>query len=163
MSNIYAQNNLKTNTWDINLQNLDSNYVDLHIGFSDQFSTIQFTNLQFGYELKQEDNIKQYEIYPSPGGKYIRTDQPYLITKRINFSPDNTYTLYLWCENNSIRSETNFEFTTPKPLQPFSSWTWDGIKWNSPLPYPEDDQRYLWDEETHQSDNTKGWVLIETS
>lgn len=53
-----------------------------------------------------------------------------------------------------------------------NSWTLDPTtgRWNSPLPRPEvtRDQvvagiGYIWNEELYQSDNTKGWVLVEPS
>lgn len=56
--------------------------------------------------------------------------------------------------------------------QPYVSWSLnetDG-QWYPPIPRPnltdselESGACYLWDENTYQSDNTKGWVLIEPS
>jgi hypothetical protein len=36
------------------------------------------------------------------------------------------------------------------PPQPYPSWTLneDTCQWSSPIPYPTDDKRYAWDEET---------------
>lgn len=41
------------------------------------------------------------------------------------------------------------------PPQPFASWTLDEetCLWNSPVPYPKDDNRYIWDE------STTSWVV----
>lgn len=52
-------------------------------------------------------------------------------------------------------------FIRPKP---YSSWNLDSstAEWISPIPYPTDGKDYSWDEELHQSDNTKGWVLKES-
>jgi hypothetical protein len=36
-------------------------------------------------------------------------------------------------------------FVTP---QPYPSWTRSGSFWNPPIPYPEDDKDYSWNEET---------------
>ena len=50
---------------------------------------------------------------------------------------------------------TNDVFIAPKP---FSSWILnETFDWVSPLPYPEDGQDYLWDEDTLQ------WVAITVS
>ena len=40
--------------------------------------------------------------------------------------------------------------------QPYASWTLDQTTWlwNAPVPYPADDQRYVWDEAT------VGWKLV---
>jgi hypothetical protein len=45
------------------------------------------------------------------------------------------------------------------PPQPFPSWTLneDTCLWDAPTPYPTDDQRYYWDEET------TSWVVIDAS
>jgi len=59
------------------------------------------------------------------------------------------------------------------PTQKHSSWIkvpvneWpnderDGVYiWKSPISYPDDDKAYTWDDDLYQSDNTKGWVIIE--
>lgn len=39
--------------------------------------------------------------------------------------------------------------------QPFLSWVWNNYQWNSPIPYPENGQRYYWDEDT------VSWILVE--
>jgi hypothetical protein len=43
------------------------------------------------------------------------------------------------------------------PPQPFASWVLneDTCLWESPVPYPNDGERYAWNEETQQ------WVVIE--
>lgn len=41
------------------------------------------------------------------------------------------------------------------PPQPFPSWTLNSdCKWDAPVPYPDDENRYSWDEEL------VNWVLI---
>lgn len=42
------------------------------------------------------------------------------------------------------------------PPQPFASWTLDEntCLWNAPIPYPDDGNRYTWD------DSTVSWVAI---
>jgi len=55
------------------------------------------------------------------------------------------------------------------PPQPYASWTLDEdtCLWNPPYSMPElteqevsDGKYYIWDEATHQADNTQGWVLV---
>jgi hypothetical protein len=42
------------------------------------------------------------------------------------------------------------------PPQPFPSWTLDGNwQWQPPTPYPDDDNTYVWNE------NTQTWVEVE--
>lgn len=42
-----------------------------------------------------------------------------------------------------------------RPLQPFPSWIWDGSTWQPPVPYPDDEQIYQWNE------TTISWELVE--
>jgi hypothetical protein len=46
--------------------------------------------------------------------------------------------------------------------QPYDSFSLDSnYKWQPPLPYPNDNNSYTWDEELYKSDNTQGWVLVD--
>ena len=70
--------------------------------------------------------------------------------------------------NNNIRKnhagigytydEDRDAFIEPKP---FASWTLveETCLWEAPITYPDDDKMYYWDEDIHQADNTKGWVI----
>ena len=57
-------------------------------------------------------------------------------------------------------------FYAPKP---YNSWTLDNTTclWEAPIDKPSDayvnggDKAYTWDDDLYQSDNTKGWVIIE--
>jgi hypothetical protein len=155
MSKLVATDNFKTNNWSLDIEDLAPNYADLFIGFTNEAPIVEFKGLKFGYELKQGDNIKQYGMYPPPGVRYVRSDQAYLVVQRLNLKPEQTYTLFLWAENDGKRFEKDFEFTTPKPIQPYPSWTWDGEKWNPPVPYPEDGKLYTWNEDL------LNWVEVE--
>ena len=48
------------------------------------------------------------------------------------------------------------------PPQPYPSWNLneESCIWEAPVPYPTDGQRYNWDEDAYQADNTTGWVTI---
>jgi hypothetical protein len=148
MSKLLATDNFKTGNWSLEIKNLAPNYADLFISFTNEAPIVEFKNLRFGYELKQEGNIKKYNMFPKAGARYIRSDQPYLVVERLHFKPDQTYTLFLWAENGGKRFEKEFEITTPRPKQPYPSWIWNGERWNAPTPYPEDGLRYRWNEET---------------
>jgi hypothetical protein len=157
MNKIYAIDNLKTNNWVLNTNELGAFYNDLHIGFTDKAPIVHFKNLKFGFELKQGDNIKQYGVYPPAGLKYVQSDQKYLTTVRLKTTPTETYELYLWAENADTRIEKTFTLEIPKPEQPHQSWNWeqDTLTWNAPIPYPQDDNEYEWDE------TTQNWQQIE--
>jgi len=71
--------------------------------------------------------------------------------------------------NNNIRKQyagigftydsTKDKFIAP---QPFASWSLDSDDdWQAPVAQPDDDKRYVWDEDVYQADNSKGWVEVE--
>ena len=113
MGKIHATNDFTTNTWGIDTQELAFGAVDLFISFTDGSPVTRFKKLSFGYELRQEDNIKKYGVFPPAGVTYVSSDQPYLATARLTLRPEITYTIWLWCENNGQRSEGSLTFTTP--------------------------------------------------
>jgi hypothetical protein len=147
MSKIIAIAHLETKHWEVNIANLTAFSTNLYIGFTDEAPVIQFKNLQFKYELRQGENIKQYGTYPPPGVRYVRSDQTYLVIERLNnLKPDETYQLYLWAQNDGTSFETINSFIVPRPSRPYDSWTWDGEQWTSPMPYPGDGNKYTWNE-----------------
>ena len=157
MNKLYAINNLKTKKWELDIKELGAFYNDLHIGFTDEAPIISFKKLTFGFELKQGENIKQYGVYPPAGVKYVQTNQTYLTTVRLKTLPTETYELFLWAENDNTRIEKTFTLEIPKPPKPFESWIWNNelLHWNAPIPYPQDDKEYEWNEEN------QNWVVYE--
>ena len=159
MSKIIATDHFETQNWEVTFEDLAPNYADLFIGFTDDAPVIEFKDLKFKYELRQGDNIKQYGVYPPPNTRYIRSDQKYLVVERLNLKPEIEYELYLWAENNKESFETTVTFTTPRPEQLYESWTWDteSKQWQAPVPYPDDDNIYQWNEEDQQ------WAIVDES
>lgn len=150
MSKLIATNNFNTGKWLLQVESLSAYHVDLHIGFVNQVNIVEFKDLKFGYELRQDENIKQYGVYPPAGVRYVKSDQPHLTIERLHLQTEQTYTLFLWAENDGQRFEKEFEFTAPRPEQPYPSWTWNGERWNAPVPYPDDGNYYQWDEDNIQ-------------
>jgi len=148
MSRIIATHNFDTQNWEVDLADVGANYADLFIGFIDEAPVIEFKNLQFKYELRQGENIKQYGTYPPPGVRYMRTDQKYLVVERLNnLKPDDAYELVLSAQNDGKSVESTTSFIAPRPSPPFNSWTWNGEQWTAPVPYPDDGKGYAWNEE----------------
>tara|TARA_A100001515_G_C4576388_1_gene211506 strand:+ start:335 stop:748 length:414 start_codon:yes stop_codon:yes gene_type:complete len=78
-------------------------------------------------------------------------------------SPDQSKALrYRYAGEGMVYDATNDVFYYPKP---FASWILNKEIWafEAPIPAPklENDDRYVWDEDLYQSDNTKGWVKEE--
>ena len=147
MSKIIATDHFEIQNWEVTFEDLAPTYADLFIGFTDDAPVVEFKDLKFTYDPKQDGNIKQYEMSPPPGVKYVRTDQPYIVVERLKLDMETEYELYLWAENGGKSFETTVNFITPRPAQPYPSWTWDGEKWNAPVPYPDDGKFYEWDED----------------
>lgn len=155
MSKIIATDHFETQNWEVTFEGLAPTFADLFIGFTDDAPVVNFKGLKFKYELKQDSNIKQYGVFPSPGVKYVRTDQPYIIVERLSLEVETEYELYLWAENGGKSFDTTVNFTTPRPTRPYESWTWDGESWCAPTPMPADDKQYTWNEEA------QNWVEVQ--
>ena len=102
MSKIIATDHFETSNWEVTFEDLASHYADLFIGFTDDAPVVEFKDLKFKYELKQDGNIKQYGVFPPPGVKYVRTDQPYIVVERLNLELE-----VLELNHRSIVSEAN--------------------------------------------------------
>jgi hypothetical protein len=113
-----------------------------------------FNNLKFGFTLKLNDIIIQSISEPSEGITYISSDQDYLKSIPINVIYNREYVIDLWVENDGKRYEKSHYITTPKPEQPFNSWTWNEQYeyWEAPIAKPENQPTYVW------SEDSKMWV-----
>ena len=158
MGKLYATDNFKTGNWSLDTSEIGPKSNDLFITFTEEAPVITFKDLKFGYELKQDGNIKQYGVYPPPGVRYKRSDQEYLVSVRLKLETEEPYSLFLWAENDGERFEKEFDFETPRPRQPYDSWTWNSSDkvWEASEPRPDDGNNYRWDEET------TSWVVAET-
>ena len=83
MNKIFAVDNFKTKNWILDISQIGPYYNDLFIGFTNQDPITSFKNLEFGFELKKNEDIKSYAIFPPEGIKYIQTDQQYLESIRL--------------------------------------------------------------------------------
>jgi hypothetical protein len=154
MSKIFATDSIDTG-WHVDFIDLAPTWADLYIRFTNQAPVVEFKDLKFKYELRQNNNIIQTQTFPPSNTKYVRTDQPYLVVERFSLDIETEYELYLWAENDAKSFETTVFFTTPRPAQPYKSWTWDGEHWNPPVAHPDDSDNYNWDEESGS------WILAE--
>lgn len=83
---------------------------------------------------------------PPEGVHYKQTDQDVLATGRVKWSPDQQIVVDAWCRTNSGHEVTaQVAFTSPRPPQPYPSWTWENGRWTPPLPMP-DEGEWWWDD-----------------
>jgi len=113
MSKIFATDNFQTQNWKVTFKNLDPRYADLFIGFTDDAPIVEFKDLKFKYELKQNGNIKHQGVYPPPNITYVNSTETYIVTERLFYESETEYQLYLWVENDGKSFETTVNFTTP--------------------------------------------------
>lgn len=85
---------------------------------------------------------------PPPGIRYEKTDQDILATNRAHWLPDQEITAHVWCKTSTGHEVTaDASFTSPRPSQPYPSWTWVDGQWTAPATYPSDGGMYQWDED----------------
>jgi hypothetical protein len=153
-SYIIATDDMRTGTWNIRTENLKPFESQLKIGFTGEPPVVEFDNLSFGYELRDSSSsMISQGSYPPEGTEYVNTEadeSQWMECIKILTNPETDYVLHMWCVNGGNRFEKDFSFTTPRPTQPFASWTWDSsnLEWVSPTPYPDDGKLYDWDEDT---------------
>lgn len=119
-------------------------------GNSQRFS---LNNFSFGWSWSDEKNKETIEWPPS--NIIIRE----LSNNRVfSYSPawvsDAQVTFKVWASNGGVTHTSEISFVVPRPPQPFPSWVWDGTDWQPPVPYPDGDGWYEWDEEALD------WVVI---
>lgn len=116
--------------------------------------TVVVKNFRFGYELFLNNQLIKYDIL-SEKTKYNMFNQKHITPVQMELKPDNDYSILFWVDNNGVKSQETFSFTSPRPEKEFDSWVWDSdnSEWKAPKPYPNDGKDYEWDEKNQQ------WVL----
>lgn len=114
MNKIIVKKPINSQEWNVNIDNLARDYVHLCFCFVNDRATVDLKGVKFGYEIRQNNNIKYYGIYPQPNTRLISSDEKFLVTKTLNLDYDTQYTLYLWAKTQTHFSEHTKTFTTPK-------------------------------------------------
>jgi hypothetical protein len=160
MSIIRVTGDLNYDQWTVENFFVDPRRTDLQIGFKslvrgDDF--IEFVNLKFGFFLYHNSQTIQQGSFPPVGLKYISSDQDYIEQIKLNVVPDKNYQIHIWAENAGKFYDHKINLEIPKYEQPFASWTWNGLEWIPPTPYPNDGELYVWEEDMLD------WVLYDPS
>jgi hypothetical protein len=127
---------------------------DLNIfsfGFTDgDRKLIEFDNLKYGIEVLEDGSSLFNESFPLIGETIISTDQEFIEQVALNSVADSEYSFIFWAENAGVKKDSSFSFIAPVPASPYNSWTWDDeVKmWHPPVPMPEEDAYWIWDEAT---------------
>jgi hypothetical protein len=129
--------------------------TDFGIRFTDGASTRVYPDgLAFGWSALVNGSDTASASWP-PSNTVIRElGTTRVFPYRLDAAADDRVTLLLWATNAGATVEGETTFTIPRPRQPFPSWSWSEGRWQPPVPYPDGDGWYGWDE-------TDGWVPVE--
>lgn len=152
MSLIRCICNTETGVWDFAPFNLNHNFCDLEIVFTDS-STI--SKVTFGVEVLT-DGTKRYSHSFGPEFAYTYAMQDdYYNSVRIDYPIASTILVNTWAKVGRKTYRGTYEFSRPLPPQPFPSWTLNNGAWSPPAPHPGDGNTYKWDEDA------LAWVRVE--
>lgn len=145
---------ISNKTWVKEDQQEQSYALEVLFGFRDDGKLpVEFNSLSFGYSVYLGEDEVYKKSFPLDGVTYISTDQDYLEPSVVPYLiPEKNYLLNVWFENAGERSEDLLYFSLPKPPQPYPSWTYneDIGYWEPPVAIPDEENAYIWDEETQQ-------------
>lgn len=137
---------------------LEYHSSNIRIGFSrGQQIPVVFDDLSFGYSVYHNDNKILSNSFPPPGITYKSSDEEAMVIDVLNnIVPEETYTFNLWAKESGNEIISSFDLLSPRPTQPFASWTYDtSIKmWIAPISPPKDGNKYEWNE------NSLSWKVI---
>lgn len=143
---VCASLNFADGTWEFVVEP-ESHFPNIEVGFREGNNPAVFDGLAFGLTVTVNGQKRYAATYPPEGVAYKATDQTYISSDRVALAADDVATLAVWAENGGVWYDDEVTFTIPRPPQPYPSWTWsDG--WQPPIPYPDDENFYEWDEET---------------
>jgi len=147
--------NLSTQKWTFEYQDFYG-ALPIRIGIASDSEVTQLSNVSFGYEIYTGSDLITSESFPPENIVYVSTDQEIMTTSYFEkIKIGRPYTLKFWIDDFGKKFDSTFDIMIPKPEQPFESWIWneDISVWESPVPYPNDGEYYLWNEELGS------WVL----
>lgn len=131
-----------------NGQENNSYGTELNAKLSRYNQVVPLRGVRFGFTQTINGIQVESNEWPPARVEYIQTDQDTLATYRLNWTPDSNVQINVWLvDTTGVRHEDTLTFVAPKPPSPYPSWVWSDQQWNPPVPRPEDDKCYEWDEE----------------
>ena len=111
---------------------------------------IYFDNLAFGWTVLVNDEEFSSMSLPPQNTVILELTPSRIFSYRAEAKSDDKITLFVWATNAKVTVENQTIFTIPRPEQPYPSWTWENGEWVPPVPRPDDDNLYQWDEESQE-------------
>ena len=145
MGNITATYNTVDNTCAIDTSNAGEILNFLEIIFTGDTPVINFeTNLRFGYTMHESNTdvyVRSQDYvdggFPASPIVYTSANNGTVFNlDRYDLDSGKEYVFDIWFELGNQVRDFNTTFTTPRPAQPYPSWTWGDYKWNPPVPRP---------------------------
>jgi hypothetical protein len=123
---------------------------EFFIGFTNsEKGYAEFENLSYGIKLLKNNEIIAESYYPKENSTVLlATDQEWLETFQPYISPGVEYSFQMWAENSGVKTEHVYNFIGPIPKKPYESFLWNEEvgNWYAPIPFPDLDNDYIWDE-----------------
>jgi hypothetical protein len=128
--------------WDIDISDAGHETNEIQLNFKTANDEEQdISNLEFDISLKkdgQEIYSSHHPIFPI---QYEKIKTSTLYVSKIEVIPDEEYVIETTTinQNFGVNYSNTLTFKTPKPPQPFASWSWDNTtkSWQSPVPHPD--------------------------
>lgn len=147
MSSLIITTNVDTNTIEIVEQEINHKNIELFFTFDGV--SLNYSSLNFGVNVLEEQTEIISKSYPISNGVYIETTQDFLEAFSLNVLPDTTYTFNFWVVHEGTLIKTSKQINTSLPVKVYNSWVWDNEnkKWIAPMQYPSDGKSYDWDDQ----------------
>jgi hypothetical protein len=96
------------------------------------------------YALLKDNKVTNTVVIDSENNEILETIIEEQSADSAVLIPDNT----LWAIHIGAEYDGEFFIITEKRTSPYESWNWNKEtgEWNSPTPYPNDDNNYYWNE-----------------
>lgn len=126
----------------------------IYAGMARHGINVIFRDLEFGVQIRRNGVLDLDLSFPPAGVVYKSSDQDAILAVRAGWLPDDVLDFSVWMVNAGQRVEGAYQFTAPRPVPPFASWTWGAGGWVPPVAYPSDGAAYEW------SEPAGAWVAV---
>lgn len=140
-----------TEGWTVDGDAADTFAVCFSNGDSDR---IHPSGLTFGWTITINGVTTAAHEWPSSNAVVREVTRQRTFEFRIGARADDEVLLAVWATESGRRVEDEISFVVPRPQQPFLSWVWDEGGWMPPVPHPNEDSMYAWDEDF------QSWVSV---